>query len=349
MKILFDMLHPAHVHKFKNVIKELEKRGHKVIITVRDKDVTIDLLNKYNFSYTSISKIGGNFFDLFKEGFSRNIKLIKICLKEKPDVLVGFNGISIAQVGFVLRIPSLYITENEDAKLLSRLSLPFSRFILTEKGFKKDYGKKHIRMDSFFELSYLSPKYFKPEKEVLKINNIKENEFYSVIRFVSWKASHDINEKGFSIEQKRKLINFLKEKGKVIVNTEGEMPEEFKEYKMKSSPEKIHSLLYYADFYMGDSQVMSSESGLLGTPSIRCNSMVNTMHAKGKFDSLESLNLVYSIEDPDKAIEKAEEILKNKNSKKEWQNKRDNIIKTKVDSVDFITNLIIKIGKKQLR
>ncbi len=41
MKILIDMGHPAHVHSFRNAIRELEKRGHSVKVTARDKDVAL--------------------------------------------------------------------------------------------------------------------------------------------------------------------------------------------------------------------------------------------------------------------------------------------------------------------
>jgi hypothetical protein len=39
MKILIDIGHPAHVHFFKNAIRELEGRGHEVKVTARDKEV----------------------------------------------------------------------------------------------------------------------------------------------------------------------------------------------------------------------------------------------------------------------------------------------------------------------
>jgi hypothetical protein len=51
MKILIDMGHPAHVHFFKNTIWELEKRGHQVKVTARDKDVTLKLLEAYGIPY----------------------------------------------------------------------------------------------------------------------------------------------------------------------------------------------------------------------------------------------------------------------------------------------------------
>ena len=41
MKILIDIGHPAHVHLFKNLIGNLRKDGHEVIITARDKEIAL--------------------------------------------------------------------------------------------------------------------------------------------------------------------------------------------------------------------------------------------------------------------------------------------------------------------
>ena len=38
MRVLIDILHPAHVHFFRNFHAEMEGRGHQVCITARDKD-----------------------------------------------------------------------------------------------------------------------------------------------------------------------------------------------------------------------------------------------------------------------------------------------------------------------
>ena len=54
MKILFDIGHPAHVHLFRNAVNILEKKGHELKITARDKDIALDLLNNYGFSYEVI-------------------------------------------------------------------------------------------------------------------------------------------------------------------------------------------------------------------------------------------------------------------------------------------------------
>ena len=41
MRILIDIGHPAHVHIFKNFAHEMEKRGHELLFTCRDKEFEI--------------------------------------------------------------------------------------------------------------------------------------------------------------------------------------------------------------------------------------------------------------------------------------------------------------------
>lgn len=40
MKVLVDIGHPAHVHLFKNMIWERERKGHEILITAREKEIT---------------------------------------------------------------------------------------------------------------------------------------------------------------------------------------------------------------------------------------------------------------------------------------------------------------------
>ena len=56
MRVLIDILHPAHVHFFRNFYAEMESRGHKVCITARDKDRSVELLRAYDLPYQQISQ-----------------------------------------------------------------------------------------------------------------------------------------------------------------------------------------------------------------------------------------------------------------------------------------------------
>ena len=55
MRILIDILHPAHVHFFRNFHGEMTGRGHELLITARDKDRSVELLERYGLPYEQIS------------------------------------------------------------------------------------------------------------------------------------------------------------------------------------------------------------------------------------------------------------------------------------------------------
>ena len=64
---------PAQVHFYKNIIKNLEDRGHQVSILARDYGETLDLLDEngmdyFVFSRPSVLKLG-KIFSLPKEVF----------------------------------------------------------------------------------------------------------------------------------------------------------------------------------------------------------------------------------------------------------------------------------------
>ena len=72
---------------------------------------------------------------------------------------------------------------------------------------------------------------------------------------------------------------------------------------MKVDPQDMHSLIYYADMLIGDSQSMHIEAALLGTPSIRSNKWVHSEHKMSVIDYLETkYDLCFSIS-PDESNE----------------------------------------------
>ena len=98
MRILFDMGHPAHVHFFKNAIWELQKRGHQVKITARDKDVTLELLEAYGIPYENRGSAGAGTLNKTLNMIKTDFKMLKIAKKFKPDVMCGILNPYTAQV-----------------------------------------------------------------------------------------------------------------------------------------------------------------------------------------------------------------------------------------------------------
>ena len=329
------MLHPAHVHFFKNFIKIMVKKNHEIYVTSRDKEVTNFLLKKYKINSLSISSIGNDLFSLGFELLIRNSKFLGIAQKIKPDLLMGIMGPTIATVGKILKIPSFVFYDSEFAKMTNNFVYPLATKVITPSCYKNYIGDKHITYNGFQELAYLHPNYFKPDPSIKEFLGLGKNEVYFILRLVGWKASHDIGHKGLSLPHVRDLIKKLEDYGHVLVSSE--RPIINKKYQLKISPEKFHSLLYYAEMYIGEGITMASESALLGVPSVLISPLVGNI---GTLENLESYGLANNFSESDKAIEKITELLGVSDLKKRWQLKRDKMLTEKVDVTKFMVDLV---------
>ena len=142
---------------------------------------------------------------------------------------------------------------------------------------------------------------------------------------------------GLTIENKRRLVDFLKNKGKVFITTERDIDDEFKPYQLKVSPEKAHSLMYYSTMLVGDSQTMTSEAAVLGTPAIRCNTFVGRIHYLEEEEHKYGLTYGFLPEQSEEMFQKIEELLSLSNLKEEWQARRQKMLSEKIDYARFLT------------
>ncbi|MDI6730842.1 MAG: DUF354 domain-containing protein [Candidatus Altarchaeum sp.] len=338
MKILVDIGHPAHVHLFKNFIRNMEKKGHEILITAKDKDVTLELLNNYRFKYEIVGKYGKSTLSKIKDIISIDYKMYKIAKKFKPDILTGVSAVNAAHVSALLRKQCVVFDDTEHSSIEHKLYVPFSDTVCTPSCFKKDLGRKQVRYNGFKELAYLHPNQFKPNPEVLDELNLSQDDKFIILRFVSWSASHDIGQKGFDLESKSKVVKELEKYAKVFITSEAKLEKDLEKYRITISPEKIHDLLCYATMYIGESGTMTTESAILGTPSIYVSSLSGKM---GNFIELENdYELVYSFKTQEDGINKAFELLKNPDLKQEWGGKREKLLNDKIDVTDFMVKFI---------
>src|ERR1035437_869110 len=268
MKILIDIGHPAHVHYFRNFIGLMTGKGHQIQVTSRDKEVTFDLLRKYNIPFTSRGKGGKGLFGKIFYMIYADLKLIRVGLNFKPDILLSFASTYAAHASFVLRKPHIAFDDTEHSKYEIFLYRPFTKVFLNPQSFKKDFGKKQIRFKGFMELCYLHPKYFSPDNNVLIQLKLGESEPFVLLRFVSWTANHDVGEAGFSSETKLKLVKELSGHIKVFISSENKLPKELEKFRLPVSPEKLHDVLYYSALYIGEGATTASECAMLGTSAI---------------------------------------------------------------------------------
>jgi uncharacterized protein len=348
MRILVDIGHPAHVHFYKNAIWQLESRGHKVQITTRDKEVTLDLLNAYKLNYYNVGKNKKGLSNKAINMMKIDSKIYKIAKKFDPDLLTGIHSPYIAQIGKILNKPSLIFTDTEHAKLANLLTFPFASAIITPSCFKGDLGKKHIRYNGYHELAYLNPKYFTPDPSVLNDLGLNENDRFIILRFVAWNATHDLSSQGVPIESIKRTIHQLESYGKIYITSELPLGNDFNKYILKTSPEKLHSLLYYAALYFGDGGTTAVEAALLGTPAVhyeaystKSGEVVDVTNLHGNFEELvNKYQLLYTFANFDDTLNKATFIMENHELKREMREKTKCLMKEKTDVTKYMVDLI---------
>tara|TARA_B100000073_G_scaffold55428_1_gene41049 strand:+ start:337 stop:1383 length:1047 start_codon:yes stop_codon:yes gene_type:complete len=340
MRVLFDLGHPAHVHYFKNLIKLLKKNGNQVLIVAREKDVTHSLLRNYKIPYSSRGKgsktLSGKLFYLFKANF----QLYKYSIVFKPDLFISFASPYAAQIANYFNKPHIAFTDTEHAKLGIASFLPFTDTIITPKTFKGNLGHNHIKFDGYMEDTYLHPKYFKPNKNILKKLNLNNQEKYVVLRLVSWDASHDIGQKGFRIDALVKLIAEIKNHARIFISAENKIPRIFKKYQLSINPTEIHDVLSFAELFIGEGATMASECAIMGTPSIYINSL-----SAGTLEDQEKKGILSIFKSSNGLVEKSREILMNPKAKKETKQKSIDLFKNKIDINIFFYWLISNYPK----
>ena len=337
MNILIDINHPAHVHLMRNSYKMLVEKGNKVLVAVKEIPSAMKLLDLYGIPYVNIGKKDDA---LGKKGLDQLVfdkRLLKLVREYHIELGVG-SSINITHVSKLSKMKSIILDDDDDEvePLFVKFGHPFADTILSPVDTPRK-SKKTVYVNSYHELAYLHPNSFTPDSSVLSDAGVEEGELYFILRFNAFKAHHDIGVVGLTIENKRRLVNYLKTKGKVFITTERDIDDEFKPYQLKVSPEKAHSLMYYATMLVGDSQTMTSEAAVLGTPAIRCNTFVGRIHYLEEEEHKYKLTYGFRPEQSKAMFQKIEELLAMPNLKQEWQTRRHKMLSEKIDYAQFLT------------
>ena len=340
MRILFDITHPVHVHWFRYLISTLKHEGHQVLLTARDKDVTLPLLADLGIEHICISRRRGGLIRAAKELLVRDVRLLQAARRFRPDVLVGAEaGVSIGPVGAFLRVPRLVFDQVDYARLQRSLGMPWATLICTSQSYLKDHGPKHIRFRGFLAQSYLDPRYFKPDPAPLSRAGVDPHKPFIVLRLVRWSATHDIGREGLTGQQLERFIECLSQHGRVLVSSEEPLPNSLKQYENPVPAVHLHDLLAFATICIGEGGTVAPEAGILGTPAICYNT-----YDFGYLRALEKhYKLIHLSDSLDQALETAKLFLQNHNLKNQWQRRRDQLFEQTDDVPNFMRQMIDRV------
>jgi len=338
MRILVDMGHPGHVHFFRHALRELESKGNEILICARDKDVTLGLLDHYQFPYITLSKMAQGTLGLSREFIRREWKLMRLIRSFDPHIITAIGGLFIAPVARLMNTPSIVFTDTEKVPLDTYLTYPFANAIATPDCFLKNLKGRHLRYAGLHELAYLHPNHFAPDPNVLTELGVTAKERFFILRFVAWQATHDIGQHGFSLAFKKKLIEKLAVRGRVFISSEGHLPSAFDSYRLRLPPHKIHHALHYASLVIGEGATMATEAGILGTPSIYTSSLALNL---GNFiELMNRYGLVLSFPDQEQALSTALALVTDGTAKDKWKQRRENLLAEKIDVTAYVVDLL---------
>lgn len=347
MKILIDIGHPAHVHLYRNFITEMEYLGHDFLVTVKNVAASKHLLERFRIPYIQIGDKSDSISGKAVNQLRYDWKLGCLARRNRIDVGMG-TSITIAHVSSMTKMRSVVFDDDDDAvePFFACFAHPFVDYLLSPDVLRGQRRKKStFYYPGYHELAYLHPKRFTPDPKVLDEIGVKPGDEYYLLRFNAFKAHHDIGVAGLGIEEKRKLVRVLSARGKVFITMERDIDHEFEQYKLRISPEKVHSLLSFATMFIGDSQTMTSEASVLGIPSIRANSFVGRISYLEEEEHRYGLTYGFRPDQTNAMFSKIDELLAMEGLKEEWQRRRRIMLADKIDVTAFMVWFVENLPK----
>ncbi len=370
MRIYVDIAHPAHAHALRFFIVEMEARGHEILVSARDKDITHNLLTAWGIPFINRGK--GHLVDgrpgivISPSGETASgrvdktrgfliwwsgivslsgkliyllrviIRLLPVVRKFRPDLVISYSSYHAALTGRLLGRPVITFEDTENVPLLHLVNRFLSFRMVTPVCFERDFGRKHIRFDGYKELASLYPARFKP---LALPGDFKVP--YIVMRLVSWSAWHDRGHKGISDRMKIAVARRLSAYAKVVISSETPLEEPLKKYEMNIDSRLGHSVLAGARLFFGESASMAAEAAVLGVPAVYID---NT--GRGYTRDLEREHgLLFNFGEDDAAVllalDKAVELLQNPDLQKDWQQKRTRMLVGKRD----VTAMMVEMAE----
>ena len=345
MNILVDIGHPAHVHLFRNPALRWAERGHRVLLAIRDRDIVAELCRAYGLLYEVASRPRPSFIGRAVELLVHDARLLRMARRFDADLLLG-TSVSAAHVSRLTRARSI-VFEEDDAdviRLFAWLAYPFAHTIVIPDCLRDRRTRKHVVYPGYHELAYLHPNHFTPDASVLTELGVDEAEPFFILRHVALQAFHDVGQAGLSRSAIEELIDLLRPRGRVFLSAEAGLPDPWRDLRIPIPAQRMHDAMAFAAMVVSDSQTMTAEAAVLGTPAVRCNTFV------GRISYLEELEHRYGLTfgllpgNEGAVTAKIRELLAMPDLRQEWQRRRAKMLEEKIDVAEWITELAERVA-----
>lgn len=335
MKIWIDIVNAPHVRFFKSIISYLENEGEEVFITARRFGDVHRLLDLFNINYNLVGWHGVSLEEKLIRSTQRAYELSQIISREKPDVAVSKHSIELPRISYGLKIPSVYILDNEHAIAANKLTLPLcNRVILpavikpesvVRCGADPDYL---LPYNGTSELTHLVDFQYNPHIfDDLKLDLKKEKTI--LMRPEPSLASYlDADCRTTVLSP---IVEALEDQANILViprfREQQQIFEDDDQITLIKPPVDTFSLMKACDLVIGAGGTMNREAALLGTPVISCY--------PGKLLSVDAYyiqkGLMKRSTHPDEIVDLAKELLSDHHKPQELSN--DDLFSIIIDNI----------------
>lgn len=332
MKVHFDISHPAHLNFFKYSIRELQKQGHKVYISVLDRGRMISIA-RHEFPEVMIFKSGrhrGGIVSIFLEAnILKFFRLLLFWVKTRPDVTLSCGGFVAGAIMKLTGRPNYQFDDDPERKNNVRLER-LTADILFFPPIIQPFGNIKI-YNGIKEWAYLSPTWFTPDISVLNEYNLISGEYI----FVREVSRDTLN---YMTQDKDPVIMAIVEatRGKkVLLSLEKKADRSLypEEWIMLEEPvSDIHSLIFFSSMLISSGDSMAREACVLGVPAFYCGGRKMAVN-----DYLSSAGLFHDV----KPAELAEKVGKLKGFGADRIHARQKMVKEWDDITLMTVNLVL--------
>ena len=273
MKVWIDISNAPHVHFFKGLIKEIQKKA-EVIVTTRTFDSVPQILDLNNIPYTVVGFHGGSGVkEKLIASSKRILELTEFIADQDVDLAIFKHSVEAPRVAYGLQIPSICVMDNEHGIAQNKLMLPLSTKVIAPKCIPADtimqFGvqkKNLIQFNGICELAHIRD--FTPDPDVLTALGLDRDKRIVVMRPEPAKANY------FNGDRKKTIIKKILENNtfdQCVVFPRFDEQKKVLTFPHTVIPEKAVdtlSLMYYADLVISAGGSMNREAVCCGTPAI---------------------------------------------------------------------------------
>lgn len=272
MKIWIDLTNSPHINFFKPFIKKWNSEGYQIILTVRDLANTIQLVEQNGWDYYEIGGHAGK-SKLKKILYfpKRSYLLYKFLKKNKPQIGISHSSFYSPIVCKLLKIPSIYLNDNEHAKG-NYLAFKFATInmlpeSLLSKAKELKWPEKYTVefYPGIKEAIYLSQTVIREEKNQENNMNLK-----IFIRLEPWTAEYYKGNSDFMDP----IIEKLNKKYEVVILPRSNEQinyfknDKFNGVKVCESPMFLETILKECKLFIGAGGSMTRELAFMGVPTL---------------------------------------------------------------------------------